>query len=227
MHADATIQNWVFKKVFEDYFGLDVKMRLCHHDVALKRKKDDNIERSLEMQEVELFSGTYGSFHLLRWTIMFSAKVIWLKSIIRSTNLPTFFKALLNLLWPLIPWFSKWKHGGNLSKLKGKKVLKIQHVPLLASSNAFGQQKRFLAREEKRLKEQKEVDLCPTFCISSLSLVEKSQVSVLDTFFETVRNDNNSSKVKGNYDVSHKSPLFLNVRKLLSHIRFKDHLTHK
>ena len=116
---------------------------------------------------------------------------------------------------------------GNLSKLKGKKVLKIQHVPLLASSNAFGQQKRFLAREEKRLKEQKEVDLCPTFCISSQSLVEKSQVSVLDTFFETVRNDNNSSKVKGNYDVSHKSPLFLNVRKLLSHIRFKDHLTHK
>ena len=71
----------------------------------------------------------------------------------------------------------------NLSKLKGKKVLKIQHVPLLASSNAFGQQKRFLAREEKRLKEQKEVDLCPTFCISSLSLVEKSQVSVLVTFF--------------------------------------------
>ena len=64
LHGDATIHNCVFKKVFEDYFCRHVMMRICHHDVALKRKKDDNIERSLEMQAVELFSGTYGSFHL-------------------------------------------------------------------------------------------------------------------------------------------------------------------
>ena len=157
MHADATIQNWVFKKVFEDYFGLDVKMRLCHHDVALKRKKDDNIERSLEMQEVELFSGTYGSFHLLRWTIMFSAKVIWLKSIIRSTNLPTFFKALLNLLWPLIPWFSKWKHGEEIFlSWKGKKFWKYNMChfwPLqmhLVSKKGFWHEKKSAWKNKKK-----------------------------------------------------------------------------
>ena len=66
-------------------------------------------------------------------------------------------------------------------------------MPLLASSNAFGQQKRFLAREEKRLKEQKELDLCPTFCISSLSKVEKSQVSVI---VETIFVQNGQGKLR-------------------------------